>query len=482
MKNQKHFRLFIVSFAIFAASILLISELPAQRPGNGNAGHAGFGQGHMSGQGLNLTDEQKSTLRSTVETLREQGATREEIRATVDALFVKWGIERPSRNGKFGKGGAHGARANLTDEQRETVQATVQEMRANDASREEIRAAIKALFDGWGIEMPERGFHRAGAGFGDLLTDDQRDMLHATVQDLRDKDATREEIHAAVQALFDEWGIEMPERDFRGPHGRFGDLLTDEQQETIKTTVQELRDNDATREEIHAAVQALFDKWDIEMPDRDFTGPHGRFGDLLTDEQQETIKTTVQELRDNDATREEIHAAVQALFDEWGIERPEYKKGCGRKGHGDMFKDLTPEQQQAVKDLTKEMRKDGATRHEIRDAVKQLLEDWGVDGDDGMGMLNKEDGARKAKNAPNPFNPTTTISYTLQENGPVSVKVYNTQGRLIRTLLEGEGFEGSHQVMWDGRNDRGEFVSSGMYFYKIIANNEIVTERMTLMK
>ena len=426
MKNQKHFRLFIVSFAIFAASILLISELPAQRPGNGNAGHAGFGQGHMSGQGLNLTDEQKSTLRSTVETLREQGATREEIRATVDALFVKWGIERPSRNGKFGKGGAHGARANLTDEQRETVQATVQEMRANDASREEIRAAIKALFDGWGIEMPERGFHRAGAGFGDLLTDDQRDMLHATVQDLRDKDATREEIHAAVQALFDEWGIEMPERDFRGPHGRFGDLLTDEQ--------------------------------------------------------QETIKTTVQELRDNDATREEIHAAVQALFDEWGIERPEYKKGCGRKGHGDMFKDLTPEQQQAVKDLTKEMRKDGATRHEIRDAVKQLLEDWGVDGDDGMGMLNKEDGARKAKNAPNPFNPTTTISYTLQENGPVSVKVYNTQGRLIRTLLEGEGFEGSHQVMWDGRNDRGEFVSSGMYFYKIIANNEIVTERMTLMK
>ena len=72
-----------------------------------------------------------------------------------------------------------------------------------------------------------------------------------------------------------------------------------------------------------------------------------------------------------------------------------------------------------------------------------------------------------SQNYPNPFNPETTIQYQLPEDGRVSLVIYNMMGQKVRTLLSGEKEAGYHQVVWDGCDDRGMKVSSGIYVYHI---------------
>jgi hypothetical protein len=87
-----------------------------------------------------------------------------------------------------------------------------------------------------------------------------------------------------------------------------------------------------------------------------------------------------------------------------------------------------------------------------------------------------------AQNYPNPFNPQTTIAFTLKDRGQVSLKVYNVNGELVRTLANETRAVGSHQLTWDGRNDSGQPVSSGVYFYKLVSNNFSQTKKMVLLK
>lgn len=410
----------MIIFVAFLALVMVASSF-AQ---NGRGGNGRIGQ-HDNRSGNLLTDDQKQELHDLISSMREAEATREEIKQAVDALFAEWGIERPERDGN-GRGGKKENRPELTDEQKAELKELRDSMIADGATREEIHAAIEALFAEWGIEMPDWNRGRTG------------------------------------------------QRDFSDPQ------LTDEQQEILRTTIADLRAADATRDEIHAAVEALYAEWGLEMPERD-----SRWGDLLTEEQQAELKALVQELKDADATREEIKAAVDALFEEWGIERPDDGKGRkGKKGGRGWMGDLTEEQQATIRDLIQTMKEDGATREEIREAVKAQLEEWGIGGNDGEegAQMIRERKNIQASNAPNPFNPTTTITYSLQEPGQVSVKVYNTQGRLIRTLVDAQAVEGQHSVAWNGLDDKGAQVASGMYFYKVTTANETITERMMLMK
>ena len=68
-----------------------------------------------------------------------------------------------------------------------------------------------------------------------------------------------------------------------------------------------------------------------------------------------------------------------------------------------------------------------------------------------------------SQNHPNPFNPETTIRYELSETGAVRLSLYNVSGQLIRTLVDGERFAGTYSVTWDGRDDSGRDVASGVY-------------------
>jgi len=87
-----------------------------------------------------------------------------------------------------------------------------------------------------------------------------------------------------------------------------------------------------------------------------------------------------------------------------------------------------------------------------------------------------------SQNYPNPFNPQTTIAFSIKDRGAVSVKVYNVAGELVRTLANEDRAAGSYTLTWDGRNDAGQPVSSGVYFYKLVANNFSQTKKMVLLK
>jgi hypothetical protein len=88
-----------------------------------------------------------------------------------------------------------------------------------------------------------------------------------------------------------------------------------------------------------------------------------------------------------------------------------------------------------------------------------------------------------SQNYPNPFNPTTTIDFTVKELAPVSVKIYNVRGQLVRTLANDRFEPGvTHQLEWNGRNDAGQSVSSGVYFYKLVTKNFTQTKKMVLLK
>jgi subtilisin-like proprotein convertase family protein len=85
-------------------------------------------------------------------------------------------------------------------------------------------------------------------------------------------------------------------------------------------------------------------------------------------------------------------------------------------------------------------------------------------------------------NFPNPFNPMTTIKFAVPRAGKVDLTVYDVAGRKVATVLS-EVLEAGHQsVTWTGRNDRGQAVASGTYFYRVVAGGETVTGKMLLMK
>ena len=95
---------------------------------------------------------------------------------------------------------------------------------------------------------------------------------------------------------------------------------------------------------------------------------------------------------------------------------------------------------------------------------------------------------RLEQNYPNPFNPSTTIAFSLPHASPtgqarITLQVFDITGRKIRTLVSGQLPPGSHQVVWDGRDDAGQLVASGFYFYRLETGEGIVqTRRMVLLK
>ena len=103
---------------------------------------------------------------------------------------------------------------------------------------------------------------------------------------------------------------------------------------------------------------------------------------------------------------------------------------------------------------------------------------------DGIGKPNQN---LLLQNYPNPFNPETWIPYQLSEDSPVSISIYDTTGKLVRTLSLGyqsAGFYNSREyaAYWDGRNVLGERVASGIYFYQLTTPSFQQTRRLVILK
>jgi hypothetical protein len=86
------------------------------------------------------------------------------------------------------------------------------------------------------------------------------------------------------------------------------------------------------------------------------------------------------------------------------------------------------------------------------------------------------------QNAPNPFNPTTTIRFDLAHDGQVELRIYNVSGRLVRTLANGPMERKRHQVVWDGMDNAGVPVSSGIYFYRLETADFRDTRKMVILR
>jgi hypothetical protein len=87
-----------------------------------------------------------------------------------------------------------------------------------------------------------------------------------------------------------------------------------------------------------------------------------------------------------------------------------------------------------------------------------------------------------SQNHPNPFNPSTTISFSLRERGHASLAVYDVAGRLVRILAEGVMEAGPREVTWDGRDRNGRAVASGVYFYRLETGVYNETRKMVLLR
>jgi len=127
---------------------------------------------------------------------------------------------------------------------------------------------------------------------------------------------------------------------------------------------------------------------------------------------------------------------------------------------------------------------------------------WGVKAVDALGGLSRwcrkryqlsvpmgieeEEGPPRSyalfQNFPNPFNSGTQISYQIPRAGRVKLLVFNTRGRLVRTLVDGEQDVGCYTLLWDGRDDEGDDLSSGVYLYRMETRDFVRKRKMILLR
>jgi len=87
-----------------------------------------------------------------------------------------------------------------------------------------------------------------------------------------------------------------------------------------------------------------------------------------------------------------------------------------------------------------------------------------------------------SQNYPNPFNPMTNIEFVLPKSGPVSIEIFNILGQKVRMLVDQHMKAGYKLVDWDGKDDNGNDVSSGIYFYRLQAGDFCQTKKMVLLR
>jgi DNA-binding transcriptional regulator YhcF (GntR family) len=375
----------------------------------------------------------------------------------------------------------------LTEEQRDAVHEKITEMRKDEADPEEIHDAVRKMMEGYGVDVPEH-FGRRGPRRALLsgLTEEQRDAVQKRIREMHKAGADREEIHAEVSGILKGYGIEAPGRmgAARG-HRRVMSELTDEQRRAVEKRVKEMREAGATREEIHTQVSDMLKGYGVEVPGIE-RGLERRLAAIpeLSDEQRQAVQKKVTQMREAGKSREEIHMEVRQMLRDYGVEIPD--RPPRREGRAAFMAGLTEEQREAVHEKIEEMRKAGASREEIRAAVGEMLEAYGIDLPVRSGQMlkgNRSAAPRiQAQSYPNPATSEVNISYVLPAQSGVRVEIYNTAGQLVRSYDMGQQGAGSHSVLWDGKYDDGKSASSGMYLFRVDADSETVTDCLVLLK
>ena len=119
--------------------------------------------------------------------------------------------------------------------------------------------------------------------------------------------------------------------------------------------------------------------------------------------------------------------------------------------------------------------------------VEAMVDDFTL-----VGVVPRSDGGarrtgdrpelRPGAEPPEPVQPPTEVRFTLEQGGPAQLQIFDTRGRLVRTLVNADLPAGQHQVTWRGDDDQGRAVASGVYFYKLQAGDHVASKRMLLVK
>jgi hypothetical protein len=118
--------------------------------------------------------------------------------------------------------------------------------------------------------------------------------------------------------------------------------------------------------------------------------------------------------------------------------------------------------------------------HVMTDMSEDSCDDFPVSVDEEEHLLPRE--VWIGQNFPNPFNPATTIEFTLPRRSRAILVVYNTLGQQVRKLADQSLPVGTHRLQWDGKDDMGNEVSSGVYFYRLEAGDFVDARKMILMR
>jgi len=105
-----------------------------------------------------------------------------------------------------------------------------------------------------------------------------------------------------------------------------------------------------------------------------------------------------------------------------------------------------------------------------------------VSGQHAKGSTQITQSFKLLQNYPNPFNPSTIIEYQIPEAGKVEIEIYDITGRLVRMMENVNHSAGKYQMVWDGLNENGIKVASGLYLYSVKYQNTIHTKKMILIK
>jgi hypothetical protein len=119
----------------------------------------------------------------------------------------------------------------------------------------------------------------------------------------------------------------------------------------------------------------------------------------------------------------------------------------------------------------------------VRNRIMAAVRDWqGGAINDNITQNETPAAYSLSQNFPNPFNPSTTIHYSMRSKGHLSLKIYNVAGQLLRVLVDEVKNAGAYTIVWDGCNNRGSRVASGVYFYKMETKDFSRTKKMVMLR
>ena len=211
----------------------------------------------------------------------------------------------------------------LTADQQAELEQLVADLKAQDATPDAIRDAVVAKLQEFGVTLPEPG--QVPPGLLASLTADQQAEIQQLIADLKAQDATPQEIRDAVRQKLEEYGVTMPQRE--GPPPGLLASLTADQQTEIQQLVADLKAQDATPAAIRDAVVQKLQEYGVTVPaglgrsPRQFVRP-----EPMTADQRMELRALVKSMRAEGKTPADIRAAVAAQLQEWGRMMP------GRRG------------------------------------------------------------------------------------------------------------------------------------------------------